>query len=228
MAITFESALKQMSVAGQMKVLHAMTDDLLHGRDETIAALRKHADEVGAQIVLVGGVAVICHGYPRPTKDRDVLVDFRSANALANRLMDDPDWERLEVRQYAFLHRPTGVPVDFLVSRDLMQLGSPYQFPDVDKLETDGEIENVPVIGLHGLLFLKLLAGRMRDLADLMELCKRHLDIVEADRVLAPLEQDDPLRTTFLDILSKAPLEIASERRLGQGNPENYRHLKDS
>jgi hypothetical protein len=105
-------------------------------------------------------------------------------------------------------------------------MGRPYYFPDVDKVESSETIEGVPVIGLHELLFFKLLAGRMQDLADIMELCKCHLDIIDADRVVGNLEkEDDDLRQTFLDILKKAPIEIANERRLGQGNPQNYRHL---
>jgi hypothetical protein len=226
MVPTFDHAVSRLSVASQIRVLHAMLDDLLAGKDPTIAALRQHADAIGVRMVLVGGVAVITHGYRRPTKDRDVLVDYRSVNALADRLMEHADWERLELRQYAFLHNPTGIPVDFLVSRDLIQMGRPYYFPDVDKVESSETIEGVPVIGLHELLFFKLLAGRMQDLADIMELCKCHLDIIDADRVVGNLEkEDDDLRQTFLDILKKAPIEIANERRLGQGNPQNYRHL---
>ena len=228
MTATFEQFLKTLSVSGKIKVLHAMVDDLMKGEDETIVALRQQADEVSAKLVLVGGVAVIFHGYERTTKDRDVLVDYRSANDLANRLMDHPDWERLEIRQHAYLYRPTGIPVDFLVSRDLMELGKPYYFPDVDDVEAQGSIGGLPVVGLHSLLFLKLIAGRSQDVADMMALCKCHLDIIQPDQVLSRLEPDDELRQTFLDILKKAPLEIAGERRLGQGNPQNYRHLKDS
>lgn len=203
-----------------------MVDDLLAGRDPTIADLRGYAIEVGAKMVLVGGVAVITHGYPRPTKDRDVLVDFRSVRALADRLMDDPNWERLEIREYAFIHLPTGIPVDFLVSRDLIQLGRPYYFPDVEKVERAGSIEGVDVIGLHDLLFFKLMAGRMQDLADIMELCKAHLKEIDPQRVIGSLQdEDDDLRQKFLEILRQAPVELANERRLGQGNPANYRNL---
>jgi hypothetical protein len=92
----------------------------------------------------------------------------------------------------------------------------------------DNTVGGVPLEGLHCLLYWKLQSGLMRDLGDIMELCKCHLDVIDAESVVSPLEGDDQLRTTFLDILRKAPLEIANERRLGQGNPQNYRHLKDS
>lgn len=195
-----------------------MVDDLYSGHDPAVAAVQVHAAAVGAKLILVGGVAVIAHGYQRPTQDRDFLVDYRISDRLAEAIWDDPDWERLEIRQYAFLHKPSGIQVDFLVSGNLMDLGRPYCFPMIDTVETAGEIEGVPVIGLHDLLWLKLLAGRMQDLADVMQLCKLHLDEIKPDRVLAPLlPEDDDVRQVFLEILRKAPIEIANEQRLGQG-----------
>lgn len=228
MAQALSQVLEEMPPVLARKVCLDMLRDLSSGIDPTIAALRTQADSVGVAFLLVGGVAVIMHGYRRTTEDRDIFISYKHANTLADRLMDDSDWERLEIRQYAFLHRPTGVTVDFLVSRDLIQMGRPYYFPDFEAAEVAPHlrVEGVPVIGLHDLLFFKLMAGRMQDLADIMELCKCHLDVVDAQRVVGALErEDDDLRQTFLDILKKAPIEIANERRLGQGNPANYRHL---
>jgi hypothetical protein len=200
-----------------LKVLLSMVNDLSSGKDEALAALRAHTDALGGDVLLIGGVAVIRHGYQRTTQDRDVLVDHRYVRELADRLMDDPAWERLEIRQYAFVHRPTSVPVDFLVSGDLMQLGRPYVFPDPAGQETIEGVEGIRCIGLHELLYLKLVAGRMRDLADVMELVKLHLDEVQPDRVLARIQpEDNDLREQFLAILKQAPIELANERRLGQ------------
>lgn len=195
-----------------------MLGDVSKGRDKTVQALRSVAEAERARIVVVGGLAVIRHGYERTTTDRDFLVDYRDVARLADRLMDIADWERLEIRQYAFIHRPTNVHVDFLVSRDLMQLGLPYYFPDLDKLETAGEVSGIPVIGLHDLLWLKLVAGRMQDLADIMQLCKLHLDKIDPERVLKHVQPEDQhLRERLMDILRRAPQELESEARLGQG-----------
>jgi hypothetical protein len=203
----------------KLQVLFTMLDDVIAGRDRTLAALQEQASAAGVRMVVVGGVAVIRNGYERTTTDRDVLVTYGDAPALADRLTDHPDWERLEIRQYATLYRPTGLIVDFLVSRDLIQLGRPYYFPDVENVETIEPLAGIPVLGLHDLIWLKLLAGRMKDLADIMELCKRHLNEVDPDRVLTALEpEDDDVRQTLLDILRKAPIELANEKRLGQGH----------
>ena len=215
---TLRQTLDTLPLGGKLNLLLGMASDLSEGHDATVAALREHADAIGARLLLVGGVAVIRHGYARTTSDRDVLVSHGDAPKLADRLTDDPQWERLEVRQWAFLYRPTGIAVDFLVSGDLMQLGRPYLFPRPENLEAVEGVEGVGVIGLHDLLYFKLMAGRMQDLADAMQLCKLHLNEVSAERVLAPIQpEDDDLRQKFLDLLAQAPIEIANEQRLGQG-----------
>jgi hypothetical protein len=199
-----------------------MLDEIKSGHDETVRALKSHADALSARIVLVGGLAVIKHGYERTTIDRDFLVGFGDAHPLADRLMDDSNWERLEIRQYAFLYRPTEVCVDFLVSRDLIQLGRHYRFPDLEQVETLEGIEGIPVIGLYDLLFLKLLAGRMKDLADIMELVKRHPGAIDAGKITSRLEREDAdLIEQFEEILRQAPIELANERRLGRPDPNS-------
>jgi hypothetical protein len=195
-----------------------MADELFAGHDETLRLLHAAASTVGAKPIVIGGAAVIHHGYRRTTDDRDVLVSYREASDFAFHLELHDDWERLEIRAYAFLCRPTGLVVDFLVGRDLGNLGDPYYYPEPNEVETQGEIEGLPVIGLHDLLYFKLIARRMQDLADIMQLVKLHLDDVEPDRILAKLDPlDEDRKNKFLEILANAPKEIASERRLGQG-----------
>ena len=205
--------------AGRLRELLSVMNGLARGSDETLRALRQEADAVGAPLLLVGGIAVIRHGYTRTTDDRDALVSYRHAPALAERLSDHDDWDRVERGLYAFVYRPTGVEVDFLVSGGLMNLGSPYRFPEPEELETADRLEGIPVIGLHDLIYFKLLAGRMRDLADVMELCKRHLQEIDANKVFARLEADDEtMRDRFLEILGRAPQELENERRFGGGD----------
>jgi len=213
----------------RMQELLQMVDDIAEGKDLTLRMLRQEAEKLGVPLVVIDGVAVICHGYQRTTKDRDVLVSYRDAKRLGEHLWDHPDWERLEIREYAFVYRPTGVHVDFLVGRDLMTLGQPYYFPEPDEVERSKQVEQIPVVGLHDLLYFKLLAGRMQDLADIMQLVKLHLSEIEPERVLTRLDPlDEERKNKFLEILANAPKEIASERRLGQGitftkEPDQYR-----
>ena len=224
MSTTIDDVLDALPLGGKLNLLCNMLDDLVQGKDETLAALRREAEAIGASPVIVGGVAVIKHGYERTTKDRDVLLTNDDAERLAEHLMNHPDWERLEIRQYAFLYKPTGIPVDFLVSGDLMQLDRPYYFPRPNAADLNYQVEGLFVVGLHDLLWMKLVAGRMRDLADAMELVKRHLNAIDPEKVLFRLQkEDDDLRVMFLEIIRKAPLELANEARLGQIPPDRRR-----
>jgi hypothetical protein len=227
---TFDDYLAQLPFATKLNLLLDMVDDLAKGKDETLCALRGEAEKLGVPLIIVGGVAVICHGYERTTKDRDVLVSHRHAKNLGNHLWDHADWERLEISEYAFVYRPTGIKVDFLVGKDLMTLGQPYYFPEPSEVEqAQKHVEQIPVIGLHDLLYFKLLAGRMQDLSDIMQLVKLHLEEIEPDRVLSKLDSlDEERKNKWLEILANAPKEIANERRLGQGitytkEPQRYR-----
>jgi hypothetical protein len=213
---TLEQTVSRIPLGAALYALTTMADDLSQGKDQATAALRDKAASVGCRLVVVGGAAVIRHGYVRTTKDRDFFVDYRGVHALCEVLMVDPDWERLEIRQYAFLYRPAAMPVDFLVSRDLIELGRPYYFPDIDAVEVAGDVEGVPVLGLHDLLYFKLMAGRMRDMSDIMELCKRHLSDINPDRIVGHLlPEDDDLRQKFLAVLAEAPIELERERSFG-------------
>lgn len=194
-----------------------MLNELTDGRDETMRALRDESASLGIPFVIVGGVAVILYGYERTTKDRDILVSYRDAKRLGEHLWDHPDWERLEIREYAFVYKPTGMSVDFLVGMDLMSLGQPYCFPEPSEVEIGGQFENIPLIGLHDLLFLKVVAGRPRDQVDVMELVKLHLPEIQPERILSKLDPlDDERREFFLKVMRDAPKELEGERRLGQ------------
>jgi hypothetical protein len=222
MTATLEQVLDRMEPGAVLRVLTDMLHDMTQGADPTLAAFAERAKEVGAKPIVVGGVAVIAHGYRRTTDDRDVLVHYREKKRLADNLWGHPDWERLEIREFCFVYKPTGIHVDFLISSDLMTLGRPYLFPDAHTVETKGEIEGLPIIGLHDLLWLKLMAGRRQDEADMMELCKRHLGEIDPQRVIGHLEpEDDDLRERFMKILADAPIELEGERRLGQDHPDS-------
>jgi hypothetical protein len=210
--------LEPSAFAGRLQGLLEMVDGLAHGVDHTLRILREEADKLGVPLVVEGGVAVIRHGYEHTTKDRDVLVSYRHAKRLGEHLWDHPDWERLEIAEYAFVYRPTGIKVDFLVGRHLMTLGQPYYFPEPDEVERATPVEQIPVVGLHDLLYFKLLAGCMQDLADIMQLVNLHLNDIDPQRILSRLDPlDEERKNSFLEILANAPKEIAGERRLGQG-----------
>ncbi len=125
------------------------------------------------EYLLVGGWAVIYHGYPRATDDFDVWIAVNSENA--NRIVRT-------LRKFGFDVSP---PADLFLQEDkVVRLGSGTNLIEImtsvsgvrfedcyrDRLETSLDNEPVNLISLKDLRANKLAAGRLKDLADLEEL----------------------------------------------------------
>ena len=125
-------------------------------RDAALAA-DQELSRLGIRHVLCGGLAVGARGYPRATKDVDFLVG-----------------------EEAFEHHGTivtlrapfqvgGVAVDAIpVPPDGLFLAAELDRPTTSR---------IAVVSLGGLVFMKLLAGRKRDLGDITELVKAGADV---------------------------------------------------
>ena len=126
---------------------------------------------------LAGGLAVGAHGYPRTTDDVDFLVGDEAFEKHAGGLVT------LKVPLIAV----GKVRVD-LVSMDeakdeRRQLRGAIEEPP--------ESEGVPIVPLPALVYMKLKAGRQKDIADLVELLKRgRVDLEALDQYLEEYAPD--------------------------------------
>lgn len=128
--------------------------------------------EAGIPHALAGGLAVGAHGYPRTTEDVDFLVGDEAFEKHAGGL----------VTLRFPLIAVGNVRVDFL-SIDESQGEKEQLRPAVD---SSPQSNQVPVVPLAALVYMKLKAGRQKDLADLVELLKRgRIETAEMDRYLA-------------------------------------------
>ena len=127
--------------------------------------------EAGVAPVVIGGLAVNHHGYMRVTADVDILVSRRDAVPLYRRLRSEPGWKR-----YAegFKNTIVDVGLDICVEGERTAPGSTEEFPDPGDLRTL-PVKPLPVLSLSELIALKVMSGRARDDADVVELLKRHL-----------------------------------------------------
>jgi hypothetical protein len=150
--------------------------------DVALDALRALLEDAGVAFRIVGGVAVIHHGYARTTEDLDVLVAAGSAAHIDAKLAGH-GFERTSVNRLR--HVSTGVRVDVLVSGDPLPRGAGvYPSPD----SVGASPRDPQVADLRGLVELKLVAGRHRDIADVVELLKRLDEIryTELESAVAP------------------------------------------
>lgn len=127
---------------------------------EVIDAMRLASDALkraGVRHVVVGGLAVGAHGFPRATKDVDFLVGDEAFERHAGGLVTLRGGVPFQVNQVA---------VDFLGA------GTGESF-----LEAALEAEPGSIIGGPPLVYLKLKSPRHKDRTDVIELVKAGLDV---------------------------------------------------
>lgn len=136
--------------------------------DEALAPLRALLAAAGVRFRIVGGLAVVHHGYARTTEDIDVLVPADAPTKLAAVAAAHGFALEGDAR---LRHAATGARVDLLIAgRTAPRPGAaPYPDPDV----VAGATDDPSVIGLPGLVELKLRANRHQDRADVVALLKR-------------------------------------------------------
>ena len=126
--------------------------------------------------VLVGGYAVIYHGYNRSTGDLDIFVETTVANY--NRIVQAFEEFKMPVfdmTQSTFLHTESyevftfGVPP---VSIDIITVLRGVTFDEAFTMSTNGLIDGITIRVLlkNGLLLAKKLSKRPKDLEDIHQL----------------------------------------------------------
>lgn len=164
--------------------------------DVALAAVRAALARGELDYVLVGGLAVIHHGYVRATRDIDLLVD-RGELARVEPLLASAGIERTGAKRMR--HGATGVDVDLLFAGDPIPPRERVRFPSpasVARSDREGDIVDLPA-----LIALKLHAGRHRDLADVVGLLQ-DLDEGGYLRVEAALPED--LRPRLFELRTDA------------------------
>ncbi len=156
-------------------------------RGPDLAGVVADANEAGLEHVVIGGFAVIAHGYFRATKDSDLLVpDGAEADAAVGRFFDlidatrFSDGKRYAAEEIAASHH---LRVD---SRhgviDIMRGGlPPLDYDTVAKRAIDGSWRGTPfrVASLRTLVGFKRLANRPGDRVDLEELERANGELPE-------------------------------------------------
>lgn len=142
--------------------------------EEEYLNLLRHFHAAGVEYVVVGGYAVIAHGFPRTTGDLDLLVRPSAANARrVVKALGQFGYTQGEFEEADFVAVPNfisfsakGVWIDLLT--DLQGVG----FDEAFSTSLELLFDDVPVryIGLAALRIAKQASGRPQDLRDLENL----------------------------------------------------------
>ncbi len=162
--------------------------DVLNSR--VLRALRaghEALERLHVRHALVGGLAVGVHGRVRATKHVDFLVGpeaFESHGAIVSFRPGVP-------------LSAEGVPIDSILAPE------EHDTVLLDALTDPIIVDGVPVIRPEPLIYMKLLASRRQDLADVVSVLRE--SDVDVDRVRTLLDRADPsLRARFEELLAEA------------------------
>jgi len=144
-----------------------------------LEALVDAFDADGVPYALCGGLALAIHGFPRQTKDIDVLVeesDVDRALATARRVGFDVPARKIvfglrtgtprEVRRVSKLDEATGK----LMTLDVLVVNGELESVWRSRMVVQADERDITVVSREGLATMKRIAGRPQDLADLAKL----------------------------------------------------------
>ncbi|WP_394837011.1 hypothetical protein LVJ94_08895 [Pendulispora rubella] len=173
--------------------------------DVAFEALRPLLSEIAAPYKLVGGLAVIHHGYERLTVDIDLLVSPDARRELTERA---PAHGFVVLTPRRLRHEPTGVRVDLLVAGEPIPRSEGVVFPAPESV--DASPHDATYVGVRTLFELKLRARRKQDLADVVTLLKQMDD---AQYIALESEMPRELRDEFSRLRDDALEELEWARR---------------
>ncbi len=130
----------------------------------------------GIDHVIVGGMALVLHGFVRVTGDVDLVTTPDGLNAIHQRLVGRGYRPAFEGWRKKLRDTETGVEIEFITTGEFPGDGKPkpVSFPDPKDVAVDRD--GISVISLPKLIELKLASGlsaehrRLRDLADVQDL----------------------------------------------------------
>ncbi len=143
---------------------------------QTLQSIGQRLSELGVPYAIVGGMALVAHGYERTTVDVDILLTPEGFD-LARRSLDGLGYLPAFPNSRSIRDTDTGVRIEFLLTGAYPGDGKPkpVAFPDPQQVAVD--IEGIRYVSLPKLIELKLASGmtnpgRLRDLADVQELIR--------------------------------------------------------
>lgn len=150
-----------------------MQTDPVH---ESLREITSQLGKLGIPYAVMGGMALVAHGYLRTTEDIDILVTEEGLKAIHESLLG-LGYRPLFEGSKNVRDTRTGVRIEFVVAGGYPGDGKPkpVAFPHPDQVAV--EIDGIRYLKLPVLIELKLASGmsnpgRIRDLADVQELIR--------------------------------------------------------
>ncbi len=144
---------------------------------QTLQNLAQSLAREGIDYAVIGGMALVMHGYVRATQDVAVLLSTEGLEAFRRSLVGRGFVPAFQGATRMFRDASTGVIIEILTTGEFPGDGKPkpVSFPDPAVAAIDRE--GIKIIELSKLIELKLASGlsaadRLKDLADVQELIR--------------------------------------------------------
>lgn len=153
---------------------------------DTVRELDSRLTDASIDYVIIGGLALNAHNYPRQTVDVDVVMSASDLERF-RREFEGAHYSRDEQLPRRFHDPRSGVTIDILVTGEIAgdsRRNRSVRFPKPQVAEIHADMRVVP---LTSLIELKLVTWRFKDWGDVVELIRRnqlaesfadHLDVV--------------------------------------------------
>ncbi|MDO8628874.1 MAG: nucleotidyltransferase family protein [Phycisphaerales bacterium] len=143
---------------------------------ETLRGITTRLKELGIPYAVLGGMALVAHGYRRTTEDVDILVSPDSLESIQRSLVG-LGYRPLFEGSKNLRDTRTGVRIEFVLAGQFPGDGKPKPVAFPDPAKGAVEIDGIQYVGLPVLIELKLASGmtnpgRVHDLGDVQELIR--------------------------------------------------------
>jgi hypothetical protein len=153
-------------------------DALFRQQGDVYDALRRLAqrlEEEGLSYALLGGMALISHGYRRYTEDVDILLTAEGLAAFRQKCVGHGYVPAFPGAQKTFRDTTNDVRIEIITTGEYPGDGKPKPVAFPDPTRSSIERDGIRIIQLEKLIELKLASGlsakhRLRDLADVQDL----------------------------------------------------------
>jgi len=142
---------------------------------ETLRRLAARLKEAGLEYAIIGGMALVAHGYRRFTEDVDVLMTPETLRLFKEKFAGLGYVPSFITASKSFRDTHTGVKVEVMTTGEYPGDGKPKPVVFPDPADARVEREGLWVLTLEKLIELKLASGlsaphRLKDLSDVQEL----------------------------------------------------------
>ncbi|PSB00690.1 nucleotidyltransferase family protein [Merismopedia glauca] len=177
---------------------------------ETLKQLDERFEQLGISYAVLGGMALVLHGYRRLTEDVDLLLTDAGLSQFQEHLEGRGYVKAFAGAKKTFRDTNTGVRVEIITTGEFPGDGKPKPISFPDPSQVNVKIDGISVVDLKTLIELKLASGlsasdRLKDLADVQEL-------IRTLNLPSELELNDSVRSEYMRLWLS--VEEARQRNL--------------